>query len=215
MGGLNQYTIGNKIANIGSKGNILSGLDARLKNIDDLLPDGSKFYKQAQDLKVEQDAVNNIKNLIGQQYERNPRLLANRNDLNFEQALTDLQKRTGQNFMDELTDIRAREALEKWFPGQGGGSGSEQGFGNLLRTAIVGGSGGAAAIGRNPVALSAVLGISPKFAAKGTIENLGRLNTLNKGLDYLYDNLIEKYILNAGSRTLSAPKNQVLAGEES
>lgn len=194
LGGLNQNTIGNKISNIGSEGNIVSGLDTRLKNIDNLLPGESKFYKQAQDINAEREAVNNIKNTIGKQYERNPRLLANRNDLNFEQALDDLQTRTGQNFMDELNDIRAREALEKWFPGQGGGSGSEQGFGNLLRTAIVGGSGGAAAITKNPVALSAVLGISPKFMAKGTIKNLGRLNNISEAISNAYDKVLSKYL---------------------
>lgn len=191
LGGLNQYTLGNKISNIGEKGNIISGLDTRLKNIDTLLPEQNKFFKQAQELNKEREAIENIKNTIGAQYERNPRLLSNRNDLKFEEALGDLQNRTGTNFMDELNDIRAREALEKWFPGQGGGSGSEQGFGNLLRTAIVGGSGGAAAISKNPTALTAVLGISPKFAAKGTIKNLGRLNNL---LDTSYNKAIEKYI---------------------
>ena len=104
--------------------------------------------------------------------------------------------------MDDLNDIRAREALEKLFPGQGGGSGSEQGFGNLLRTATMGAAGGTAAIAKKPWALSAVLAMSPKFMAKGTIKNLG---FLNRNLDSAYNKTLEKYLnaeLNLGRRTL-------------
>lgn len=205
-GGLNPSTIGSKISNIGSKGNITSGLDNRLKDIDSLLPNGSKFYKQAQDINAEREAIENIKGMIGQQYERNPRLLANRTDEGFENAINELQNRTGVNFMDELADTRAREALEKWFPGQGGGSGSAQGFGNLLRTTIIGGSPAYALLGHNPYALAGLLYVSPKFMAKGTIKNLGKLN---KMADNAYNKAIEKYInteANIARRTLT-PSN--------
>ena len=77
--------------------------------------------------------------------------------------------------MPELNKIRAREALEKLAPGQGGGSGSAQGFGNLLRTAIIGGTPTAAAITGNPASLLGLAAISPKIAAKGTIRNLGKV----------------------------------------
>ena len=131
-------------------------------------------------LSQEQNNINGTLNTIGNDYERNPRLLSNRSDIKFEKALEDLQNRSNISFMDDLNDIRAREALEKWFPGQGGGSGSEQGFGNLLRTAIIGGVPSAAFITHNPVALTGLAAVSPKFTAKGTIKNLGRLNNISK-----------------------------------
>lgn len=171
----NENTIANKIRNIGSEQNILSGLDQRLKDVDTLLPKENKFYKSAYETIASENEINNIRNMIGRQYERNPRLLSNRNDELFEQALEDLQKRTNSNFMDELNDIRAREALEHWLPGQGGGSGSSQGFGNLLRTSILGGVPTAAAITHNPTTLLGLLSVSPKFTAQGTIRNLGQL----------------------------------------
>lgn len=171
----NENTIAKKIANIGSESNLLSGLDNKLKNIDTLLPNQNKFYKQAKEIINSENEINHIKNTIGKQYERNPRLLANRTDETFENALKDLQTKTGIEFMPELNKIRAREAMEKMFPGQGGGSGSEQGFGNLVRTALIGGAPTAAAITRNPLALMGLGAISPKFTAKGTVKNLGAL----------------------------------------
>ena len=62
-----------------------------------------------------------LKLIGGRQYQRNPRLLGNINDEARNNALNDLQRMTGSKFMDNLEDIRAREALEKFFPGQGGG----------------------------------------------------------------------------------------------
>lgn len=170
-----ENTIAKKIKNIGSEGNILSGLDQRLKDVDTLLPNENKFYKQAKEIIQSEKEINDIKNAIGNQYERNPRLLANRTDERFENALNDLQTKTGIEFMPELNKIRAREALEKLAPGQGGGSGSAQGFGNLLRTAIIGGTPTAAAITGNPASLLGLAAISPKIAAKGTIRNLGKV----------------------------------------
>lgn len=224
-----ENTIAKKIKEIGSEGNILSGLDGRLKDIDTLLPNQNKFYKQAQELiknenKIKDidsltrgfernpqklanvqdiqtiNALNNLENTtgikfmddvnaiqqeinraqeinktIGREYERNPRLLGNRSDLRFEQALDDLQNETGIKFMDDLKRIRAQEAFNNLFPGQGGGSGSAQGFGNLLRTSIIGGAPTAAAITGNPVSLLGLAAISPKMAGKGTIRNLGKI----------------------------------------
>lgn len=178
-------TIGEKISNIGTAGNAKTGLDQRLKAVDKLLPNENKFYNQAQNVIDSENEINQIKNTIGKQYERNPRLLANRTDEAFETALNNLQNKTGINFMDELQDLRAREAFEKWFPGQGGGSGSSQGFGNLLRTAIIGGTPTAAAITHNPMALAGLGLVSPKFAGKGTIQNLGRLNNAAQAMQNL------------------------------
>lgn len=118
-----------------------------------------------QKLSNEESEINNLLNMVGKQYERNPRLLANRTDEAFESALNDLQAKSGVNFMDDLQNIRAREALEEWLPGQGGGSGSAQGVANLVRGGLVGAT-------RNPLTLSL---FSPKLMGKGTIENLGKL----------------------------------------
>ena len=187
-------TIAGKIKGIGSEGNLLSGLDERLKNIDTLLPSKNKFYNQAKDLIKSENEINAIRNAIGQQYERNPRLLANRTDEAFETAINDLQRKTGVNFMDELQKIRAREAFEKWFPGQGGGSGSSQGFGNLLRTALIGGAPTAAAITHNPVALLGLGAVSPKFTGKGTIQNLGKLNQMAQGWQNLVPENVQRLL---------------------
>ena len=168
-------TIGSKLSDIGSANNAMSGLDQRLKDIDRLLPKQNQFYKQAQDIIKSEKEINNIVNTVGKQYERNPKLLANRTDEGFEMALEDLQNKTGVNFMDKLNDLRARDALEKWFPGQGGGSGSAQGFGNLLRTALIGGAPTAAVLTHNPAALAGLASVSPKFMAQGTIKNLGKI----------------------------------------
>lgn len=180
VGGLNPNTIGSKISNIGGKNNALSGLDIRLKNVDDLLPQQNKFFKQAQELNAEQDAINEINNAITQKYLDNARPLADKTSVRFENAINDLQKRTGVNFAEDLKDTRAREALEKFFPGQGGGSGSSQGFGNLLRTALIGGSPTAALLTGNPAALTGLAVVSPKIMAKGTIKNVGKLSKAAK-----------------------------------
>lgn len=180
--GLNANTLAGKLKNIGSEGNTLTNLDNRLKNIDTLVDNEYKFYNEAKNLADTQRAQDEMLKLIGgRQYQRNPRLLGNINDEARNNALNDLQRMTGSNFMDNLEDIRAREALEKLFPGQGGGSGSAQGFGNLLRTSIIGGVPTAAAITHNPVTLLGLLSTSPKFAAQGTIRNLGAIyNNLDK-----------------------------------
>lgn len=78
-------------------------------------------------------------------------------------------------FLDEVKDLRAREALESWYPGQYGGFGSSHGAANLLR-GVVGGS--ISGLTHNPLLLAA---FSPKIGAKGTIQNLGRLNNMAQG----------------------------------
>lgn len=174
--GVSASTIGSKLQNIGSSSNLVSGLDSRLKNVDTLLDKQYKFYNEAKDLVDTVNKQDEMLRLIGSaNYERNPRLLGNITDEAREMALQDLQKQTGVNFMNELDEIRAREALERFFPGQGGGSGSAQGFGNLLRTSIIGGAPTAAAITQNPTALLGLLSVSPKFAGQGTIKNIGAL----------------------------------------
>ena len=188
-----ESTIGQKIKQIGTESNALSGMEKRLQEVDKILPKENKFYDEAIKLNQLNDEVSNIKNLVGKQYERNPRLLANRTDEAFENAIQDLQNRSNVDFMEELNNARAREALDKLFPGQGGGSGSEQGFGNLLRTAIIGGSPTAAVIGHNPAALMGLLAVSPKFTAKGTIKNIGKLSRFgNKAQSAAYDEAIRK-----------------------
>ena len=101
----------------------------------------------------------------------------------YNQAAEDLNDIVAQEykFLDDVKDLRAREALEKWFPGQGGGSG----FGNLLRTGIIGGAPTAAAITHNPSLLGALGLISPKFTGQGTIKNLGLLNKLLEGNNFM------------------------------
>lgn len=174
--GVSASTIGSKLQNIGSSSNLVSGLDSRLKNVDTLLDKQYKFYNEAKDLVDTVNKQDEMLRLIGSaNYERNPRLLGNITDEAREIALQDLQKQTGVNFMNELDEIRAREALERFFPGQGGGSGSAQGFGNLLRTSIIGGAPTAAAITQNPTALLGLFSVSPKFAGQGTIKNIGAL----------------------------------------
>ena len=174
--GLNANTLAGKLKNIGSEGNTLTNLDNRLKNIDTLVDNEYKFYNEAKRLaKTQRNQDEMLKLIGGRQYQRNPRLLGNINDEARNNALKDLQRITGSNFMNNLEDIRAREALERLFPGQGGGSGSAQGFGNLLRTSIIGGAPTAAAITHNPATLLGLLSISPKFAAQGTIRNLGAI----------------------------------------
>ena len=144
-----------------------------------------------QKLSNEENNINNILNTIGKQYERNPRLLANRTDEAFETALNDLQAKSGVNFMDDLQSIRAREAFENWFPGQGGGSGSSQGFGNLLRTSIIGGTPTAALLTHNPLTLAGLASVSPKLMGKSSIQNLGRLNNLANKLEPLENALLK------------------------
>ena len=182
LGGIHSSTIGSKLSNYGDKNNLISGLDQKLKNIDTLLPQNSKFINDTKTLVNSQDKVNNINKLINAKYERNPRLLGNVNDTETEMALEDLQNMTGINFMDALENTRAQEALSRLFPGQGGGSGSSQGFGNLLRTAIIGGSPTAAFVTHNPLSLLGLGAVSPKMMGAGTIKNISKIYNGAKNL---------------------------------
>lgn len=148
--------------------------------VERLAPNEVSLYRDV----LEQQNLQNemLKRINGQQYERNPRLLANRFDKGAEDSLNYLQKESGINFMDELNDIRAREAFDSLFPGQGGGSGSAQGFGNLLRTAIIGGAPTAAAITGNPASLLGLAAISPRITGQGVIRGLGNLYRLGDTL---------------------------------
>jgi hypothetical protein len=148
-----------------------------------IAPDEVSLYQRLANQQKEQNEI--MKAISSKAYERNPRLLANRNDIAGEQALEYLQNQSGINFMDDLNDIRAREALEKLMPGQGGGSGSEQGFfNNYVRPVALSipKSGTAAIIGNSfggPVGTGiGLFSVSPKFMGKGTIQNIGRLNRL-------------------------------------
>ena len=197
-----ENTIGSKLKNIGSTNSALSGLDQRLKAVDNLLPQNERFYKQAADLVNTENEVNNIINTIGKQYERNPRLLSNRTDEAFEQALGDLQNRTGVNFMDDLNNVRAREALESLTSGQGGGYGSAQGSANRIRggitTALAGLGGVTGGLQGAIVApLISTAMFSPKIMAKGTIKNLGKVyrnlqEPISEGVQRLINPLAER-----------------------
>ena len=197
----NENTIAKKIKNIGNEQSILSGTEQRLKNIDILLPKHNKFYKQAQELNKSEDEINNIRKLIDFRYERNPKLLGNRNDEAFEQALNDLQNKTDVRFMEELNNLRARDALERFTPGQGGGSGSSQGYQNLLRSGITTTTGGAIGgllggpAGTLGGLITGAAAVSPKFMGKGTIKNIGALyKALNQEVpSYVLPMLINSY----------------------
>ena len=190
--GLNQNTFSGKLRNIGSEGNVLSNMDERLKNLDTLLDNEYKFYSDAERLANTQRTQNEMINTLGiKQKMRNPRLLENIKDEKGLEALNNLQKQTGVNFMDELENVKAREALESFFPGQGGGSGSSQGFGNLLRTSIIGGAPTAAIIAHNPAALAGLTAVSPKLMGQGTIKAIGALNNItNKNIPQAAYNLL-------------------------
>lgn len=194
-------TLANQIENYADENQIKSGLDERLKNLDNLLPQENKFLKEAQKIKNSQENINNINKLIGRKYERNPRLLSNYKDEATEQALEDLQKITGTNFMDKLEDIRARETLEKIAPGQGGGSGNDQGFmNNFVRPTLnaLPRAASSAYLGNTfggPIGGAiGLLSVSPKFMGKGTIKNIG---AIYNGLDKIPSDTILKLLYGA------------------
>lgn len=135
------------------------------------------------DLLQEQNAIKDTLRAVSEKYSDNPRPLADKTSLRFENAINDLQNSSGIKFIDELNDTRAREALERLAPGQGGGSGGEQGFMNNVVRPIAASAGriSTGAILGNTLGgpVGAALGlaaVSPKIAARGTIRNLGRIN---------------------------------------
>lgn len=148
--------------------------------IEQVAPNEIALYKQIAQKEAEQNEL--LRPIASRSFERNPKLLGNRSDQAFEDALNYLQSNSDIRFMDNLEDIRAREALEKIAPGQGGGSGNDQGFmNNFVRptlnalpraasSAVIGNSLGGpigGAIG--------LLSVSPKFMGKGTIKNIGAI----------------------------------------
>lgn len=141
--------------------------------LEKIAPDVVEKYKNLLARQTEQKEI--LKPIMANSYERNPRLLGSRTDEGTEKALEYLQNNSKINFMNDLNNARAREALEALLPGQGGGSGSAQGFGNLLRTSLVGGLPTLSLLTHNPLAMAGFMSISPKFAAKGTIQNLGKI----------------------------------------
>ena len=180
LGGINSSTIGKKLQDYGDPKNLIGGVDMKLKNINDILPIENQFIDDTQRLINEQGEIANIQKLVGNKYTKNPRLLANVTDEATEQALADLQRKSNISFMDELQETRARDLLEKIAPGQGGGSGSEQGFFNNVVRPVIGsigrGAGGAligSTVGGPLGAVAGLAAVSPKIMAKGTIQNLG------------------------------------------
>lgn len=145
---------------------------AELIGIDAAAPSNLQFMDDYRKL-LSQEAIQKemMKRIGSKAYEKNPRLLANFSDEGGEEALKYLQEKSGVNFIDDLEKIRAREALEYGMPGQGGGSGSDQGFGNLVRTSIAGAGA--------PITKGlSILAVSPKIAGQGTVKNLGRIHNL-------------------------------------
>lgn len=186
--GINSNTIGGKLSQYGTKKNIENGLDRRLKNVDMLLEPTDRFLNDTKTLVTGKKNIDEINRLVGSAaYERNPRLLSNFNDISREEALDNLQKYSGINFMDDLEAIRAREALERFTPGQGGGSGSSQGYQNLVRSGITTTTGGAIGgllggpMGTLGGLITGAAAVSPKIMGKGSIKNLGTIyKALNK-----------------------------------
>ena len=80
-------------------------------------------------------------------------------------TLDDTLPDKAQKFYDELADITAREPFENLFPGIGGGSGSGQGIANLLRTVIVGKTGGISAPLFSPKVQKHLIKGAPKLKA--------------------------------------------------
>jgi hypothetical protein len=157
----------------GSGINALKGIGAKIRQS---LNDVSPEYAQAN---ANREALYDIKDSLGGM---NKKTIAS----NLRNVDGDAKVRAGYNkaaeelenlvapqykFLDEVKDLRAREALESWYPGQYGGFGSGQGVANFVRGIV--GAGSLAT--HNPLML---LAFSPKISTQGTIKNLGRLNNL-------------------------------------
>lgn len=157
--------------------NALKGVSAKIRQA---LNEASPEYAQAN---ANREALYDIKDSLGGM---NKKTIASKlrnveGDANvragYSQAAEELENLVAPEFkfLDEVKDLRAREDLESWYPGQYGGFGSSQGAANLLR-GVVGGS--ISGLTHNPLLLAA---FSPKIGAKGTIQNLGRLNQATQG----------------------------------
>lgn len=168
--------------------NALKGVSAKIRQA---LNDVSPEYAQAN---ANREALYDIKDSLGGM---NKKTIASKlrnveGDANvragYSQAAEELENLVAPEFkfLDEVKDLRAREALEQWLPGQGGGFGSSQGFGNLVRNAIgLGTLPTAAATLHNPWLILGTPAISPKLGAKTAIQNLGRLNNTAESLQRL------------------------------
>lgn len=181
-GGLNESTIGDKLFDYGNPKTVRKGFDKKIKMVDTLLDSKDKFLndvKYFQKIRNEQD---DLLRIISQKYERNPKLLTHIKDEEGLNALNELQTKTGINFMDKAEDLAARGEMERFMPGQGGGSGSSQGAGNLVRSSIIGGAGVGSMMTGNPLPLALSLMFSPKIGAKGSVQNIGRLNNFFKSI---------------------------------
>lgn len=133
-------------------------------------------------LKIKKDADESkeILKAIGQKYQRNPRLLSNINDQETQILLQQLQEKSGINFLDDLEKMRARELYSKVFPGQGGGSGSDQGLGNIVRGSLI-----TTSALKSPLMLPLASLFSPKYGGQPMIKSLGNIPSpmsLNRGL---------------------------------
>lgn len=197
-GGINPTTIGNKLAELSSPNAIRSGLYQRLKAVDDLMPKKYKFLDDAMKNLEEKEFEQNLMSQIGKRrFEKTPKSLGKLTDAE-DEALEAVQKRYNDlnkekiDILDELENANINESMNKWFPGQGGGSGSEQGAGNLFRTAVIGAAPTVAAITRKPVAMLGALAVSPKFMAKKSVQGLGKIN--KKAQDIMADVLNEQVI---------------------
>ena len=183
--------------------NALKGIGAKVRQA---LNNVSPEYAQAN---ANREMLHDIKNTLGGM---NEKTIAS----NLRNVETEAKLRSGYNqaaeelenlvapkykFLDDVKDLRAREALESWFPGQYGGSGSSQGAANLVRAGLAGSGATAGALLHNPLAFPAIAAMSPKLGAKGTIQNLGRINKTAEVFKNIPDRV--KQILSLG--TLTAP----------
>ena len=194
--------------------NALKGMGAKIR---EALNDVSPEYAAAN---AERENLFNIKSILGGLDKKTvaSRLRNAEGDAairnGYNQAANDLNEIVSPQykFMDDVNDLRAREALEQWFPGQGQGFGSNQGGGNVLRAIL--GTAGTWQL-HNPAILAA---FSPKISGKGVIRGLGLLNKGAKGISNVYDKAIEKY-LNSGfgitKNALRLPQNPVSAETDS
>ena len=177
--------------------NALKGISAKVRQV---LNDVSPEYAQAN---ANREMLHDIKDSLGGM---NKKTIASKlrnveGDANvragYSQAAEELEKLVAPEykFLDEVKDLRAREALEQWFPGQGGGFGSGQGAGNLVRNAFGLGSVPTAAITlQNPWLLLGTTAISPKLGAKAAIQNLGRLNKASESMQKLLPEEVRKIL---------------------
>jgi hypothetical protein len=177
--------------------NALKGVSAKIRQA---LNEASPQYAQAN---ANREALYDIKDSLGGM---NKKTIASKlrnveGDANvragYSQAAEELENLVAPEFkfLDEVKDLRAREALEQWLPGQGGGFGSSQGAGNLVRNAIgLGTLPTAAATLHNPLLILGSAALSPKLGAKATIQNLGRLNNTAESLQRLLPENVRKLL---------------------